>query len=692
MSALFLLAFNLSIAASYFILAIVVFRLIFRKAPKWVNCILWALVGLRLAIPFSIESDLSLLPTSHTVITDRESTGLPFSVDSGIYTVDENVNGYLKSHYYEGITVPENAFVDTMFVLSVIWLIGVSVMLLYSVISFIRLKKRVSVSLIYRDNIYYCDNIETPFILGTIRPKIYIPSGLEEAQIENVVMHEKAHLKRKDHWWKPLGFLILSFYWFNPVIWVAYILLCRDIEKACDEKVIKNMNAEEKKDYLETLVDCSVQRKMVLTCPVAFGEVGVKQRVKAVLNYKKPAFWVVLIAIIVTVAVSVGFLTNPKEYVSIANVVAKYKETTTNSLLDENEEVKNKLKKLESRYPLFFGIDTSDGLVVYVTEKDVSHYMCYLSSSKNTVDPKGFEDFSKFALIEDMALILSSYDISGYAVQVVPFQHNLSDYVWEEMESETEYVKMALGLPSIEDESLKTFNATIVDIDTHGIVVEPFEDETEKTEGFNRILLEGIYGDVINSKIRVVYNGRIITEHSTYPHIISSVIAVDNITDEKESSKVVSVNIDENLLGFCYDETTFLKEMKEYGARVNESADGEACSVIFNESKYNDFLTDKYNQVASIYNGFAQDNEHSIFKKVEFDKDFRNLKIYIDKELYEFTSFDQIPGVIHIVYSYQIFLDEGIGVNVEVIDYKTNEVYASYKYPEDDWRNQDIGE
>ena len=170
MSALFLLAFNMSIAASYFILAIVVFRLIFRKAPKWVNCILWALVGLRLAIPFSIESDLSLLPTSHTVITDRESSGLPFSVDSGIYTVDENVNGYLKSHYYEGITVPENAFVDTMFILSVIWLIGVAVMLIYSAISFIRLKKRVSVSLLYRDNIYYCDNIETPFILGTIRP------------------------------------------------------------------------------------------------------------------------------------------------------------------------------------------------------------------------------------------------------------------------------------------------------------------------------------------------------------------------------------------------------------------------------------------------------------------------------------------------------------------------------------------
>ena len=597
MSALFLLAFNMSIAASYFILAIVVFRLIFRKAPKWVNCILWALVGLRLAIPFSIESDLSLLPTSHTVITDRESSGLPFSVDSGIYTVDENVNGYLKSHYYEGITVPENAFVDTMFILSVIWLIGVAVMLIYSAISFIRLKKRVSVSLLYRDNIYYCDNIETPFILGTIRPKIYIPSGLEEAQIENVVMHEKAHLKRKDHWWKPLGFLILSFYWFNPVIWVAYILLCRDIEKACDEKVIKNMNTEEKKGYLETLLDCSVQRKMILACPVAFGEVGIKQRVKAVLNYKKPAFWVIIMAVIVTVAVSVGFLTNPKE---------NYTMTDFFEFVNKPRATAKEKEELKEKYPHFFDLECSGGLTAYVTKLSEDNYKWYLSSNENPTDPQNVLKFSEFADTEEMGKILYTYDIGGSGIEIVPIQHSLSSFWWENPEEEADSLRESLGFIAKEvwcDVDARFYNS----------ISAPYSNENE-----------------------------------------------------------------------------FFKDMNQYEVKINPKSGELGYSLVFTESQYHKLITNKYNQVASIYNSFEQDNEHSIFKKVEFDKDFRNLKIYIDKELYEVTSFVQMPGVIRNAYAYQMFLDEGgIGVNAEIIDYKTNKVLETYEYPEDDWMLQD---
>ena len=597
MSALFLLAFNMSIAASYFILAIVVFRLIFRKAPKWVNCILWALVGLRLAIPFSIESDLSLLPTSHTVITDRESSGLPFSVDSGIYTVDENVNGYLKAHYYEGITVPENAFVDTMFILSVIWLIGVAVMLIYSAISFIRLKKRVSVSLLYRDNIYYCDNIETPFILGTIRPKIYIPSGLEEAQIENVVMHEKAHLKRKDHWWKPLGFLILSFYWFNPVIWVAYILLCRDIEKACDEKVIKNMNTEEKKGYLETLLDCSVQRKMILACPVAFGEVGIKQRVKAVLNYKKPAFWVIIMAVIVTVAVSVGFLTNPKE---------NYTMTDFFEFVNKPRATAKEKEELKEKYPHFFDLECSGGLTAYVTKLSEDNYKWYLSSNENPTDPQNVLKFSEFADTEEMGKILYTYDIGGSGIEIVPIQHSLSSFWWENPEEEADSLRESLGFIAKEvwcDVDARFYNS----------ISAPYSNENE-----------------------------------------------------------------------------FFKDMNQYEAKINPKSGELGYSLVFTESQYHKLITDKYNQVASIYNSFEQDNEHSIFKNVEFDKDFRKLKIYIDKELYEVTSSVQMPGVIRNAYAYQMFLDEGgIGVNAEIIDYKTNKVLETYEYPEDDWMLQD---
>lgn len=592
MSGLFLNVFNMSITAGYFVLAIVLFRLIFKKTPKWVNCLLWALVGLRLAIPFNIESDFSLLPTSHTILTNKESSGLPFSIDSGIYTVDTNVNDYLKSHYFEGVTVPANTFTDTMFILSVIWLTGVAVMLLYGAISFIKLKKRVSVSLCYRDNIYYCDNIETPFVLGVVRPEIYIPSGLGEDQIENVIMHENAHLKRKDHWWKPLGFLILSFYWFNPLIWVAYILLCRDIEKACDEKVIKNMTADEKKGYLETLLECSVQRKMVLACPVAFGEVGVKQRVKAVLNYKKPAFWVVVIAIIVIVAVSVGFLTMPEEEpMSMAELVASVNKPRANATEKE---------KLKEKYPHFFDVDYSDGLTVYVTKLGGDNYKWYLSSNKNPTDPQKVLHFSEFADTEEMVKILYTYDVGGSSVEVVPIQHILSSFWWENPQEEADSLREALGFTA-----------------------------KEVWTSVDRLLLDN---------------------------------------------------------GIPYDEFEFFKEMTEYEATVIPKSGPYQYMVLFTESQYHKLMTDKYNQVSSIYNSFEENNdEYAVIKKVEFDENFRILKIYIDKELYEGTSFDQIPGVIRHAYCYQMFLCDGnIGVNVEVINYKTNKVYSSYIYPEDD--------
>ena len=588
MRGLFLYAFNMSITAGYFILAIVLFRFIFRKAPKWVNCLLWGLVGLRLLVPFSLESPFSFLPTARTIITNKESSGLPFSVESGIYTVDANVNDYLKSHYYEGVTVPENTFFEIVSVLAIIWLIGVVLMLAYSAISFIRLKKQVAVSILYRDNIYYCDNIGTPFILGAIRPKIYIPSGLEEGQIENIVMHENSHLKRKDHWWKPLGFLILAFYWFNPLIWLAYILLCRDIEKACDEKVVKNMNAEEKKGYLETLVDCSIQRKMELACPVAFGEVGVKQRVRAVVNYKKPAFWIVVIAVVATVVASVGFLTMPEKPVStsdIFEILSKPIATTADK------------KMLKEKYPQFFDLDYSDGLTAYVTKLSEENYKWYLSSNKNSTDIERVAGIilSEFADTKEMGKILYTYDIGGIGIEVVPIQHNLSSY-WEYPQYEADELRESVGLEAKE---------VWIEVD--------------------RALLE-------------------------------------------------------NLLS--YDEISFYKDTSEYNAIINLNSKEDKYIVIFTESQYNKFMEDKYNEVALYYCMFGQkDEEGSVIRRVEFDKDFRNLKIYIDKELYLFTSFDQIPFVVEEAYSYQLFLEDSIGVNVEIIDRKTNKVLGTCVYP-----------
>lgn len=301
----------MSITASYLVLAVVVARLLLKKAPKWINCLLWALVGIRLIFPFSFESALSLIPSSQTISVNNTSTGRPFTVQSGVPAVDTNINEFLGDKYYEGVTVPTNTFTDMTTVLSIIWLVGLLAMLLYGSISYLKLHKQVGASLLFNDNIYYCDNIDTPFILGFFKPKIYVPSGITDEQISYIALHEKAHLKRKDHWWKPLGFILLSVYWFNPIIWVAYILLCRDIETACDEKVIKNMPNTEKKGYSETLVSCSVQRRMVMACPLAFGEVGVKQRIKSVLNYKKPAFWMIIFAVLLVAVVIACFLTNP---------------------------------------------------------------------------------------------------------------------------------------------------------------------------------------------------------------------------------------------------------------------------------------------------------------------------------------------------------------------------------------------
>lgn len=311
MANIFIDLFNMSITASYLVLAVLLVRLLLKKAPKWISCLLWALVGIRLVCPFSIESALSLVPSSETIAVDDTSVGRPFTIQSGVSVVDVNINEFVSDKYYEGVTVPHNSFENMSTIFAIIWISGLVAMLLYGFISYIRLHKRVGASLLFKDNIYYCDNIDTPFILGFLKPKIYVPSGLSDEQINYITLHENAHLKRKDHFWKPLGFVLLSLYWFNPMIWVAYILLCRDIESACDEKVIKNMPNKEKKGYSETLVSCSVKRRMIMACPLAFGEVGVKQRIKSIVNYKKPAFWIIIAAVIIIIVIAVCFLTNP---------------------------------------------------------------------------------------------------------------------------------------------------------------------------------------------------------------------------------------------------------------------------------------------------------------------------------------------------------------------------------------------
>ena len=312
MNEFFLKIINMSISASWLIFAVLILRLVLKKAPKWVNVLLWGIVAIRLICPFSFESALSLIPSAET-FPKKIISGPSFDVQSGITPVDNRINDYLGDRYFEGVTVPANNGNNIMTILTIVWTIGILLLVAYTVISYWRLHREIDTAVRYKDNIFQSENVSSPFVLGLIKPRIYLPFKLDGQDMEHVVAHEQAHIRRKDHWWKPLGFLLLTIHWFNPLMWLAYVLLCRDIELACDEKVIKGLSNEQRADYTQALVACSVNRRMIAACPLAFGEVGVKERVKSVMNYKKPAFWVIIIAVIVCVGVAVCFLTNPKQ-------------------------------------------------------------------------------------------------------------------------------------------------------------------------------------------------------------------------------------------------------------------------------------------------------------------------------------------------------------------------------------------
>lgn len=310
---LFLRVSNLALTAGWVALVIMLARLLLRRAPRWISCGLWGLVALRLLLPATFESVFSLIPSAQPLPENIAMAPVP-QIDSGIAAVDRVVNPALS----ETLTPAVGASVNPMQLLlalgSVVWLIGVAAMLIYATVSYLRIRRRVRASLPTGDGAYVCDDIDTPFILGVIRPRIYLPSVLRGEDTTYVIAHERAHLRRLDHIWKPLGFLLLSVYWFQPLLWVAYWLLCRDIEAACDERVIREMDGGDRKRYSEALLSCSVRSRALSACPLAFGEVGVKARVRAVLNYKRPAFWLILLAVVLSIILAVGLISNPWQY------------------------------------------------------------------------------------------------------------------------------------------------------------------------------------------------------------------------------------------------------------------------------------------------------------------------------------------------------------------------------------------
>ena len=320
MNELFLKIINMSISASWLVLAVLILRFVLKKAPKWINVLLWGIVAIRLICPFSFESTLSLIPSAETIPLNIGMDTTP-TINSGISAINNAVNPIISQSNTPMAGASVNPLQITIGIYEYIWIFGMIALALYTAISYWRLHRKVDTAVRYKDNIFQSENVSSPFVLGIIKPRIYLPFKINGQYLEHVVAHEQAHIRRKDHWWKPIGFLLLTIHWFNPFMWLAYVLLCRDIELACDEKVIKELGNEQRGDYMQALVACSVNRRMIGACPLAFGEVSVKERVKSVMNYKKPAFWVIIISVIVCVGVAVCFLTNPKQDSYILRIV-----------------------------------------------------------------------------------------------------------------------------------------------------------------------------------------------------------------------------------------------------------------------------------------------------------------------------------------------------------------------------------
>ena len=326
MQTVFLELVKLSLMGSLFAVAVMLVRFVFRKAPKWLFCILWGVVALRLICPVSVESKFSLIPdrlATGQIITNvgneyigdvdiiyESNAGYNNAIEAGRRPIYSN-DGYYVVTEKNSLEAPKTVGQTLYPVLSWIWVIGMILMLAYTAVSYLLLRRKMEEATQLRDNIWQCEQVDSPFVLGFIKPRIYLPYAITDSDMANVIAHEHSHIQRKDHWWKPIGFLLLSIHWFNPVLWLAYVLLCRDIEAACDEKVIKHMGKDEMRAYSTALLHCSVHRRKIAACPLAFGEVGVKERIKRVMNYKKPEFWIIVVAILVSVIVVCCFLTEP---------------------------------------------------------------------------------------------------------------------------------------------------------------------------------------------------------------------------------------------------------------------------------------------------------------------------------------------------------------------------------------------
>ncbi len=342
----------MSMAAVFLIVAVALLRIPLKKAPKWFMGVLWTIVAIRLLVPIQIESGVGFMPDFGNVMSQvtkegalkssntyvHKDTVLPSS-DTSVEENHEDVQAVSKKR-------PASAAGSFKY-LTILWIVGIIMALGYAAYSYISIWLKTRVSIRYRssDKVYVCDEIDTPFIFGLIKPVIYLPSGLDHDTIVNVIAHEKAHLKRKDHLRKGLGFCILTIHWFNPFVWLAYILFCRDIELACDERVISTMSTDEKKSYAESLLSCSTKKRRMMVYPVAFGEVAVGTRIRQIFNYKKPTFYLVLLLVVITSTLATCSFTKAADKVTITPYtidVISTPDNISNSTSESTQKIKIK--------------------------------------------------------------------------------------------------------------------------------------------------------------------------------------------------------------------------------------------------------------------------------------------------------------------------------------------------------------
>ena len=426
----------MSISASYIVLAVLLLRFPLKKAPRWISVLLWGIVGVRLCLPFTLESAISLIPSAETVSPDIMMDRTP-EINTGIPIINSTLNPVISGSLAPDPAASANPLQILIPILAVIWAVGVVALLLYTIISYILLKRRIGTAVLLRDNIYMSESVASPFVLGIIKPRIYLPFNMDEGQMAHVIAHEEAHIKRRDHLWKPIGFLLLSVHWFNPLMWLGYILLCRDIELACDEKVIKELGTDARADYSEALLACSVSQRRIAACPLAFGEVGVKDRVRSVLSYKKPAFWIIVTALILCLAVAICFLTNPE----------------ADSAFDP-EKLTSEQRDVYEKYPEYFGLDSSKGLDVYVCQFALGSYSFSLTPYSETEMTRSelMKSHPMGASAKSMRIILSSYDVDANDVRIIPWQNPLSSYIghyWMHTSGEDPETKRAVYIDNV---------------------------------------------------------------------------------------------------------------------------------------------------------------------------------------------------------------------------------------------------